>query len=214
MQWSSELRPVLLPASVAESKGLRRADDKIVLPPSVGRSLMDQGAPKNGAMFFEVTCPQTGRHTHAGLLEFTGEEGTVGLPRAVCLALWGPEANDLDHLAATARVMVRYTLLSKGSRVILQPLQTKFQADLGENVEQMLEGTLKLRSTLTEGDWVDVGNGHLLRVKELYPEPQVSFGMERNDYVFVAGMLLPTNTLGSRKRNAAAAECGLLGKAL
>ena len=167
--WRADLRPVALPRSVAESKGLRRADDKILLPPSAGRWLMDQCAMKNGAMFFEVACPALGTRTHAGLLEFTAEEGTVGLPDAVCLALAGP---DRRAEPLPAQVGVRYTLLPRGTRVVLQPREARFQADVGDAVEELLEGTLKLRATLTEGDWVAAGE-HLLQVKELHPESVV-----------------------------------------
>ena len=169
MVWRADLRPVALPRSVAESKGLRRADDKILLPPSAGRWLMDQCAMKNGAMFFEVAWPALGTRTHAGLLEFTAEEGTVGLPDAVCLALAGP---DRRAEPLPAQVGVRYTLLPRGTRVVLQPREARFQADVGDAVEELLEGTLKLRATLTEGDWVAAGE-HLLRVKELHPESVV-----------------------------------------
>ena len=99
--WRADLRPVALPRSVAESKGLRRADDKILLPPSAGRWLMDQGAMKNGAMFFEVVCPALGTRTHAGLLEFTAEEGTVGL--LVYLALLVALARYIRRLDAPYR---------------------------------------------------------------------------------------------------------------
>ena len=41
-----------------------------------------QGAPRNGAMLFEVTTPG-GCTTHAGLLDFTAAEGFIALPRKV-----------------------------------------------------------------------------------------------------------------------------------
>ena len=43
---------------------------------------MQQNAPKNGAMFFEVTS--LGFRTHAGVLDFNAPPGTVVLPRKVC----------------------------------------------------------------------------------------------------------------------------------
>lgn len=54
-----------LDESASAAKGIRRARDKIVLPPSVSRELLDQDAPKNGAMLFEVSTPW-GTRTHAG----------------------------------------------------------------------------------------------------------------------------------------------------
>ncbi len=52
---------------------------QILLPPAAGRLLMDQDAPKNGAMFFELGS--LGGRTHAGVLDFTAPAGTVVLPR-------------------------------------------------------------------------------------------------------------------------------------
>ena len=43
---------------------------------------MDQDAPKNGAMFFELSS--LGGRTHAGVLDFTAPAGTVVLPRKAC----------------------------------------------------------------------------------------------------------------------------------
>eukprot|EP00878_Enallax_costatus_P007163 GHUV01007507.1.p1 GENE.GHUV01007507.1~~GHUV01007507.1.p1 ORF type:complete len:464 (+),score=177.18 GHUV01007507.1:312-1703(+) len=70
------------------ARGIKRAADKLVLPPSVGSSLMAQDAPKNGAMLFEVAASNGGK-THAGVLEFTAPEGVVLLPEKVANCLWG-----------------------------------------------------------------------------------------------------------------------------
>ena len=75
-------------AASAIARGIRRAADKLTLPATVGASLMSQGAPKNGAMFFEVSAPN-GAKTHAGVLEFTAPEGVVLLPEKVVNCLWG-----------------------------------------------------------------------------------------------------------------------------
>ncbi len=53
----------------------------------MGNALMNQGAMKNGAMLFHLTARATGRSTHAGLLEFTGPEGTILLPSKVCVCV-------------------------------------------------------------------------------------------------------------------------------
>jgi hypothetical protein len=55
---------------------------QIQLPPAVGGLLMDQDAPKNGAMFFELSS--LGGRTHAGVLDFTAPAGTVVIPRKAC----------------------------------------------------------------------------------------------------------------------------------
>lgn len=52
----------------AAARGIRRAADKLVLPPSAGASLLNQSASNNGAMLFEVAASNGGR-THAGVLE-------------------------------------------------------------------------------------------------------------------------------------------------
>lgn len=49
--------------------------------------LMDQQAYKNGAMLFEIKS-KDGKITHAGLLDFTSPEGTVGLPIKVINSLF------------------------------------------------------------------------------------------------------------------------------
>ena len=83
---------LLLPASVGSSLMAQGAPRnpllhssphaQLLLPASVGSSLMAQGAPRNGAMLFELSTPG-GCITHAGLLEFTAAEGFVALPRKV-----------------------------------------------------------------------------------------------------------------------------------
>ena len=80
-------------AAAAAARGIRRAADKLVLPPSAGAALMAQEAFKNGAMLFEVTAP-SGARTHAGVLEFSADvpEGVVLLPEKVQNCLWGPPA--------------------------------------------------------------------------------------------------------------------------
>ena len=86
---------------------------QLLLPASVGSSLMAQGAPRNGAMLFELSTPG-GCITHAGLLEFTAAEGFVALPRKVseqlqfplgglhCCSLWGAFTAVLSGGAFTA----------------------------------------------------------------------------------------------------------------
>ncbi|PNH03896.1 Ubiquitin fusion degradation protein 1, partial [Tetrabaena socialis] len=46
-----------LPMFEASAKGVKRSKDKLILPPSVGASLMGQDASKNGAMLFQVALP-------------------------------------------------------------------------------------------------------------------------------------------------------------
>ena len=80
---------------------------QVVLPPSVGESLMNQGAgERNGAMLFELRLPGSSGlegSTHAGVFEFTAPEGTILLPRKVVQSLWG----SLDA-QPTGNVVVTY----------------------------------------------------------------------------------------------------------
>lgn len=108
--YSDLLQAVPMDEAATAAKGIRRAEDKVSLPRSVGASLMDQDAPRNGAMMFELTTPG-GSVTHAGLLEFTSPEGVVSLPRRVADCLWGPGA------PVNGPVTVTYKRLEKGEFV-------------------------------------------------------------------------------------------------
>lgn len=88
-------------AVVADGEG-----DKLLLPPSALESLSRQDAVSMGPMLFELTWtkPATrageqsesvSRTTHAGVLEFVADEGTVGLPRKVVLSLLGATAQQV-----------------------------------------------------------------------------------------------------------------------
>jgi len=57
--------------AAAAARGIKRAADKLLLPPSAGASLLNQDASRNGAMLFEVAASNGGR-THAGVLEVRG----------------------------------------------------------------------------------------------------------------------------------------------
>jgi hypothetical protein len=58
--------------------------DRITLPPSALSGLEFKGAMENkGPMHFELTTNEGGR-THCGVLEFSSEEGQIGLPLKVC----------------------------------------------------------------------------------------------------------------------------------
>lgn len=60
-----ELVPVSAPESLARQKGIKRASDKILLPSSVGKLLLDQDAHRKGGggYFFELESLDTGRKT-------------------------------------------------------------------------------------------------------------------------------------------------------
>lgn len=80
--------------------------DKLLLPPSALESLSRQDAVGMGPMLFELTWTKPARRageqsesvsqtTHAGVLEFVADEGTVGLPRKVVLSLLGSTAQQV-----------------------------------------------------------------------------------------------------------------------
>lgn len=78
---------------------------------------MAQDAPKNGAMFFELQSSR-GQHTHAGLLDFTAPEGTVGIPPQVAASIWGTE-----EFPAEETLTVTYRRLEKGDSSL--PMHSK-----------------------------------------------------------------------------------------
>lgn len=110
MYLSVQLQALPMDESAVQARGIRRARDKITLPPSIGADLMSQDAPKNGAMFFEIKTPG-GSRMHSGLLEFTAPEGVVLLPRSVVQCLWGLDGS------CQGRVTVTYRRLDKGTFV-------------------------------------------------------------------------------------------------
>lgn len=168
--FEATLSATLISDSAALQKGIKRWKDKVLLPPSFGNSLMEQGASKNGGLLFELKT-QSGRTTHAGLLEFTAPEGTVGLPKKVVRSLWGPEGS------CSGLVTVSYKRLEPGTYTRLQPAKHGFHEALGDDMRTALEGSLMEHSTLTEEDWIEVhhdGITHELQVLELQPSTAVS----------------------------------------
>lgn len=198
IRFSRMLRAVFLPTQDGARSG-----DKITLPQSVLADLQMQGALEKGPIFFEIVTAEvaakraaqiaaeaaealtgpaeratdsedeaTGR-THAGVLEFTSEEGCVGLPGHVANCLWG---EGLGGSAWDGReVLVKYVRLPKGTYAKLQPSGSTEFADVA-NHKAALETALRMHATLTVGDllvvrhsWVD----YELRVVELRPAPQV-----------------------------------------
>jgi ubiquitin fusion degradation protein 1 len=176
-------------ADAASSRGIKRAADKLLLPPSVGASLMSQDAPKNGAMLFEVAASNGGR-THAGVLEFTAPEGVVLLPDKVANCLWGLPSNSSDGGSSSSsqsravqqpraaagpassssrccgQVWVRYKWLPKGTYVRFQPELRAFHEVVGNDPEVLrstLEQCLLGYCTLTQGavGRLQDGNVHL-----------------------------------------------------
>eukprot|EP00898_Chlorokybus_atmophyticus_P004955 jgi/Chlat1/5460/Chrsp36S05423 len=148
-----------------------QAGDKVSLPPSALDSLSQQDALDKGPMYLRVTDAGTGASTHAGVLDFTAEEGQVAVPHKVLRSLALTNEQELD----ARELRVQYVRLSKGKYAQLQADSAEF-ADVPSQ-RGFLEGVLRTHATLTEGDVLHVvhaGSQHALRVMKLQPEPQVS----------------------------------------
>lgn len=165
--------------------------DKILLPPSALESLSGQDAVSLGPMLFELTCttsasPQTAsaggekdaplqsgaatpRTTHAGVLEFVAEEGTVGLPRKVILSLLGATAQQVPvepgessgdpekaspAVEGLENVVVRYVRLATATFARVVP-ETVGLSQVSE-LRAMLENNMRNHATLTVGDRLSV----------------------------------------------------------
>lgn len=72
---------------------------------------MSQDAPKNGAMLFELST-SVGRSLHAGVLDFSAAQGTVGVPEHLIRNLWGLTTRDGR---CHGHVVVTYKKLPKGT---------------------------------------------------------------------------------------------------
>lgn len=118
----------------------------------------------------------TTRTTHAGVLEFVADEGTIGLPRKVVLSLLGAAAhqmpsrtsdesnvaNDDPENAKAERppveglenVVVRYVRLAKATFARVVP-ETVGLSQVSE-LRAMLEHNMRNHATLTVGDHLSV----------------------------------------------------------
>eukprot|EP00927_Polykrikos_kofoidii_P025057 TRINITY_DN22598_c0_g1_i1.p1 TRINITY_DN22598_c0_g1~~TRINITY_DN22598_c0_g1_i1.p1 ORF type:complete len:716 (+),score=173.18 TRINITY_DN22598_c0_g1_i1:109-2148(+) len=179
IRYRARLRPY--PAS--------RTDDRLELPASALEMLEQQHAIEKGELLtFAVCVPGAGRgsdlglgRTHAGVAEFTAEEGTVGVPPRVALCL--TKGAGIETLGAVSLVEIRFVRLprSSKSRVKLQPRGEGFHAQGREAVrvdlEKVMQEALRGHIALTEGDWLPIrhdGTTIELVVKELDPEPQLA----------------------------------------
>lgn len=163
-----------------------RTDDKLQLPPSALEDLEKQGAIEKGTLLtFSVSLPGSAMgaqgSTHAGVAEFTAEEGTVGVPPRVALCL--TRSGGLESLACVGQVEVRYVRLprSSKSRVKFQPRGQGFHVGGMKTVqidlEHTLMQTLRGHTALTVGDWLPIrhdGYTYELVVRELDPEPRLA----------------------------------------
>ncbi|KAH1212587.1 Receptor-like protein 9DC3 [Glycine max] len=94
-----------------------------------------------------------GRTTHSGVLEFTADQGSVGLPPHVWNNLFS------EGTSKPPLVDVRYVWLPKGTYSKLHPERVGF-SDL-PNHKAILETCLRQHATLSQGDILTVNNGEL-----------------------------------------------------
>lgn len=157
-----------------------RTDDKLMLPPSALEHLEQQGALEKGLLTFSVSIPGGFTRTHAGVAEFTAEEGTVGLPPRVALCL--TKGAGLQSLERMGFVEVRYVRLSRYAKCSarLQPRGHGFHLEGSQTVnidlEHVLMESLRGHTALSEGDWLGIrssGVTYELVVKELSPDSRL-----------------------------------------
>nr|BAF98608.1 CM0545.430.nc [Lotus japonicus] len=165
-----------------EAVPFQGSGDKIKLPPSCFTDLSDNGALDKGPMYFQLSLvhvegtsgiegadKEKQGTTHSGVLEFTADEGSVGLPPHV----WNNLFSEVS--VNSPLVEVRYVWLPKGTYAKLQPERAGF-SDL-PNHKAILETSLRQHATLSQGDILTVNYGELaykLRVLELKPSTSVS----------------------------------------
>ncbi|CAI5732433.1 unnamed protein product [Hyaloperonospora brassicae] len=153
--------------------------DKITLPVSALEELNPQHALELGVFTFELSFTEMGtdigpdctfeRRTHAGVLEFVAEEGTVGLPPKVAASLFRQTE------ALPESIQVRFVRLEQGKFASLQPRGDGF-GDRQIDFKHMLECSLQTHTTLTEGDILFVRHGREtfeVLVSKLEPERAV-----------------------------------------
>ncbi|KAL8209086.1 hypothetical protein R6Q57_008498 [Mikania cordata] len=155
---------------VLEAVPFEGSGDKIKLPPSCFNELSEQGAFDKGPLHFQLSAThQDHGSTHAGVLEFTADEGSVGIPPHI----WNNLYSKQDP--STPLVDIKYVWLPKGTYAKLQSQELGF-SDI-PNHKAVLETTLRQHATLSQDDILTVKHGVLifhLHVLELKPSSSVS----------------------------------------
>lgn len=161
---------------VLEAVPFEGSGDKIKLPPSCFNDLSSEGAFDKGPLHFQLSVhhqnnssPSETITTHAGVLEFTADEGTVIIPPHI----WNNLYSKKDPI--TPLIEVKYVWLPKGTYAKLQSQELGF-SDI-PNHKAVLETTLRQHATLSQNDILTVKHGVLtyhLHVLELKPSPSVS----------------------------------------
>jgi len=186
----------LSPVPLASEESLET--DRLRLPPSALAALISGAGPGAGAnaldvsegpLTFEVSLHKDGAApasaragaplavTHAGVSEFTAEEGVVVLPLKTALSL--TKGGPIDF--AGKRVRVRYLPTPRAPRLraVVQPMGEGFHvrgaAAANIDLKAVMERALRSQTVLSRGDVVPLrheGATYMLRVRELEPEPR------------------------------------------
>ncbi|KAK6142452.1 hypothetical protein DH2020_022800 [Rehmannia glutinosa] len=167
---------------ILEAVPYQGSGDKIKLPPSCFTELSEQGAFDKGPLHFSLSLihqetpfgaesadKESLGSTHAGVLEFTADEGFVALPQHCWSNLFPGDSPN------SAMVEVCYVWLPKGTYAKLQSVEFGF-SDI-PNHKAVLETSLRQHATLSQGDLLTVNHGVLtyhLRVLELKPSSSIS----------------------------------------
>jgi hypothetical protein len=167
---------------ILEAVPYQGTGDKIKLPPSCFTELSEQSAFDKGPLHFQLSLihqddnpsssTKVPHNTHAGVMEFTADEGHVSLPPHIWTNLL---TNSETTNTSVPLVEVRYVWLPKGTYAKLQPDEFGF-SDI-PNHKAVLETSLRQHATLSEKDVLIVTHGVLsyhLRVLELKPSSSVS----------------------------------------
>lgn len=154
--------------------------DKITLPVSALEELNPQNAHELGVFTFELSYRAASdgsvRRTHAGVLEFVAQEGTVGLPPKVAASLCERAAGSGAAAQLPDALQVKFVRLEKGKFASLQPRGAGF-GEREIDFKKILERSLKAHTTLTVGDVLFVRHGKEtfeVAVAELQPEEAVN----------------------------------------
>ncbi|RKP03898.1 hypothetical protein CXG81DRAFT_8891, partial [Caulochytrium protostelioides] len=124
-------------------------------------------------MLFEITNIANGRRTHAGVLEFTAEEGRVYVPRWMLMNLGMDEG---------ALLQIKSTSLPLGRFVKIQPQDVSF-LDITDP-KAVLEQSLRNFTTLTKNDVVSIKYNQRqydLLIMEIKPETRGAVSIIETD---------------------------------
>lgn len=184
--YSVELTPVPLANSSSSLE-----TDRIKLPPSALENvLIKQDALKassfSSPVLFELSLLDLNnrkvviRKTHAGVSEFTAEEGTVGIPIKTAMSLT-QDVGGLDFLESNnnPKILVKYKVLDRYPKIVatFQPkgygFHEKGEKEVSIDLKSTLERVLQNHMALTQGDIVPLrhnGKTFHLQVKSLEPD--------------------------------------------